>query len=133
MAPEGDEDWRATLEREVLEEACARVDEASLLGFSRGVCIKGHEQGLVLVRALWSAVVTLNPWDPRHEMTHRRLVSAKTVLDYIDVPDGNLPLIERWCHESLVHLAFRHPGRNCCSLLRLQQWEYCNSSGAYRG
>ena len=51
--PEGDEDWRETLEREVLEEACARVERASLLGFGRGRCLSGHEEGLVLVRSLW--------------------------------------------------------------------------------
>ena len=37
--PEEGEDWRATLDREVLEEACASVEEATLLGFARGVCI----------------------------------------------------------------------------------------------
>ena len=50
------EDWRATLEREVLEEACASVEEATLLGFAKGVCAsEGPEEGLVLVRALWHA------------------------------------------------------------------------------
>ncbi len=34
--PEGDEDWRVTLDREVFEEACVRVEDAKLLGFSRG-------------------------------------------------------------------------------------------------
>ena len=58
--PEGDEDWRATLDREVLEEACASVEEATLLGFSKGVCIRGPEEGLVLVRSLWCAVVSLH-------------------------------------------------------------------------
>ena len=57
--PEANEDWRATLDREVMEEACAKVTDASLLGFSRGVCVKGHEEGLVLVRAIWRADVEL--------------------------------------------------------------------------
>lgn len=34
--PEGDESWEETLRREVLEEACAVVTSARLLGFSRG-------------------------------------------------------------------------------------------------
>src|SRR5438105_9980463 len=43
--PEGDEDWRATLDREVLEEACATVTDATLLGYGRGECIKGPDLG----------------------------------------------------------------------------------------
>lgn len=74
--PEGSEDWKQTLCREVREEACANVQTACLLGFSRGHCIVGHEQGLVLVRALWRADVELQPWKPRHEINHRRLISA---------------------------------------------------------
>ena len=35
--PEAGEDWRATRDREVFEEACAVVEEATLLGFSRAV------------------------------------------------------------------------------------------------
>ena len=57
--PEGDEDWRATLDREVLEEACASVEEATLLGFIRSKCVQGPEEGLVLVRSMWRAVVSL--------------------------------------------------------------------------
>ena len=100
--PEGDETWRDTLERELLEEACARVDEASLLGFSRGTCIEGHEEGLVLVRALWRATVTLLPWSPQHEITHRRLVRWSEVLDEISLPFGARPLYERWLDEAAV-------------------------------
>ena len=67
--PEGDEDWRGTLDREVLEEACATVEAAALLGFAKGVCIEGSEQGLALVRSLWCADVSLDPWKPQHETT----------------------------------------------------------------
>src|SRR6266478_3590662 len=35
--PEGDESWEQTLRREMLEEACAVVDDARLLGFCRAV------------------------------------------------------------------------------------------------
>ena len=48
--PEEQESWEQTLRREILEEACARVVRARLLGFSRGVCVEGPEEGLVLVR-----------------------------------------------------------------------------------
>ena len=50
--PEGDESWEQTLRREVLEEACAVVCGARLLGFCRGVCMVGPEQGRALVRSI---------------------------------------------------------------------------------
>jgi ADP-ribose pyrophosphatase YjhB (NUDIX family) len=78
---EADEGWRQTLDREVLEEGCALVEDATLLGFMRGTCIEGHEKGLVLVRAHWRAAVTLAPWEPRYETTHRRLASPEEALD----------------------------------------------------
>jgi ADP-ribose pyrophosphatase YjhB (NUDIX family) len=53
--PEPGEDWADTLRREVAEEACATVNRPRLLGFSRGVCVRGPQAGLVLVRALWRA------------------------------------------------------------------------------
>ena len=81
--PEGDENWRATLEREVLEEACARVDEATLLGFSTGAVVRGPEEGLVLVRALWRAGVSLGEWEPRYETSHRLLVPPSKALAYM--------------------------------------------------
>jgi hypothetical protein len=40
--PEGDESWEQTLRREVLEEACAIVSDARLLGFCRGACLTGE-------------------------------------------------------------------------------------------
>src|SRR5712692_6993647 len=51
--PEKEESWAQTLHREVLEEACAKVVQARLLGFTRGRCGAGPEEGLVLVRSLW--------------------------------------------------------------------------------
>ena len=95
-----DEDWRATLDREVLEEACARVETASLLGFSRGLCTRGREEGLVLVRALWLAWVALDPWEPRHEIKHRLLVPSDEALARIDLPEGQLPIYHRWFDEA---------------------------------
>jgi hypothetical protein len=49
------ENWADTLRREVREEACATVTGCRLLGFSRRVCVRGSQAGLVLVRALWRA------------------------------------------------------------------------------
>jgi ADP-ribose pyrophosphatase YjhB (NUDIX family) len=97
--PEGDEDWRATLDREVHEEACAVVEEATLLGYGRSECIRGHEQGLVLVRSLWRASVRLLDWDPQHEMTDRRLVTPAASLERIKDADV-LPIYRRMLREA---------------------------------
>lgn len=74
--PEGTENWEQTLRREVLEEACAIVTDARLLGFSRGRCIDGSELGLVLVRSIWLAKVRLLEWKPEFEIHFRRVVPA---------------------------------------------------------
>ena len=100
--PEGDENWRATLEREVLEEACARVDEATLLGFSTGAVVRGPEEGLVLVRALWRAGVSLGEWEPRYETSHRLLVPPSKALAYMNPPQDRSPILQRWFHEALA-------------------------------
>jgi len=98
--PEADEDWRATLAREVLEEACAVVRSATLLGYCRSVCLKGEEAGLVLVRALWCADVGLKPWRPQHETTGRMVVHPEEVLGRV----RNIcePIDRRAFHEALV-------------------------------
>jgi ADP-ribose pyrophosphatase YjhB (NUDIX family) len=112
--PEGDEDWRTTLEREVLEEACAQVEEAVLLGFARSVCVRGHEEGLVLVRSLWWAVVSIHQWEPQYEISHRLLVPSDTALAQIlaqdRFPHGLQPIYRRWFHEALNN---RTPGDLC--------------------
>jgi 8-oxo-dGTP pyrophosphatase MutT (NUDIX family) len=78
--PEGSETWEETLRREMLEEACATVLHARLLGFARGECVAGHERGLVLVRSHWRAEVELLPWEPQFEIAHRRLVAPVELL-----------------------------------------------------
>ncbi len=85
--PEGEEDWRETLEREVMEEACARVQQASLLGYGWGRCIRGPEKGLVLVRSFWLATVVLEPWIPSYEMTQRLLTDPRDALDRVLAAD----------------------------------------------
>ena len=69
--PEGDETWEETLRREILEETCCRVTAARLLGYSRGVCVSGHEAGLVLVRSIWRAEVEVLPWVAEFEVAER--------------------------------------------------------------
>ncbi|MQA98568.1 MAG: NUDIX domain-containing protein [Streptosporangiales bacterium] len=98
--PEPGEDWAATMRREVLEEACAEIVTSRLLGFSRGVCVRGHEQGLVLVRSLWRAEVRLLPWAPRFEMSHRRLVPHHAVFSSLAVPPGLAPFYRRLLTEA---------------------------------
>lgn len=87
--PEGDERWVDTLRREVLEEACATVVEARLLGFGRSRCVRGHEAGLVLVRSMWSAKVELAPWAPTFEIPHRRVVPAAEAVDAMALSDDS--------------------------------------------
>lgn len=91
--PECNETWRETLGREVLEEACAAVETATLLGYARSVCLEGHEAGLVLVRALWRAEVTLLEWAPAFEMRFRRLVT----------PEDAIPLVDRGPHPGAIY------------------------------
>jgi 8-oxo-dGTP pyrophosphatase MutT (NUDIX family) len=84
-----------TLRREVAEEACATVTTCRLLGFSRGTCVHGHEQGLVLVRSIWRANVHVHPWRPRFEIAHRRLVPAEAAYHHLHIPTGLRPLYRR--------------------------------------
>ncbi len=98
--PEPGEEPRATLDREMLEEACARVEDATLLGFMRGACIQGPEEGLIIVRSFWRASVSLLKWQPRYEMKHRCLVRPDEGLTRI-TPTGPMSLYERMFHEAL--------------------------------
>ena len=82
-----------TLDREVLEEACAVVESATLLGFIRATCIEGQEEGLALVRSLWCADVSLNPWEPRHETTARLVVPPHEAMS--KVAFGTNPIYRR--------------------------------------
>jgi ADP-ribose pyrophosphatase YjhB (NUDIX family) len=93
--PEPGEGWADTLRREVREEACATVTNCRLLGFSRGVCVRGPQAGLVLVRALWRAEVRPDPWQPRFEIVGRRLVPAAEAFDSIWIEPGFGPLYRR--------------------------------------
>ena len=75
--PEGDESAEETLSREMLEEACADVVGARLLGYARSQCVSGWQQGLVLVRSYWRA----------DEVRHRRMVAAAEARKHVRDPD----------------------------------------------
>ena len=74
--PEGVGTLEETLAREMREEACVEVLEATLLGFARSEAAQGHEQALVLVRSYWLAQVAVGEWEPQFEIAHRRIVPA---------------------------------------------------------
>lgn len=93
--PEADERWEQTLRREILEEACANVGDAKLLGFCRAVCLTGPEAGLVLVRSIWRAEVELMPWEPRFEIAHRRLVPRHKLHSHLWIEQGFEPIYHR--------------------------------------
>ena len=100
--PDGDEDWRATLDREVLEEACAVVEDATLLGFGRMTCVEGRDRGAALVRSLWCADVSLDPWEPRHETTARLAVPPDEALEGVAFGGDHRPIYERWFRDALA-------------------------------
>jgi 8-oxo-dGTP pyrophosphatase MutT (NUDIX family) len=102
--PEGHETWEETLRREMIEEACATVVRASLLGFSRSVCVEGTQVGLVIVRSLWRAEVELAPWKPRFEIPYRRVFAAAEVWDHLARAhtDGSAPILLRALHEAVI-------------------------------
>lgn len=93
--PEAGESWEQTLRREVLEEACAIVVSARLLGFCRAACFSGPEEGLMLVRSIWRADVDLLPWAPRFEIRHRRVVPLRELLPHLWMEVGFEPLYRR--------------------------------------
>ena len=93
--PEGDESWEQTFRREILEETCAAVGDARLLGFCRSVCLTGPEEGLVLVRSVWRAEVELMPWEPRFEIRHRRVIPASELPSHFWMEEGFEPIYHR--------------------------------------
>ncbi|GAB3427680.1 hypothetical protein GCM10027569_69590 [Flindersiella endophytica] len=85
--PEGAETLRQTLDRELREEACVQVLDARLLGYARSHCIRGHEEGLVLVRSYWLADVAIGAWEPEFEIVHRRIFRAADAATCVSDPD----------------------------------------------
>ena len=97
---EGEEDWRATLDREVFEMACSSVEEATLRGFIRIECVHPPQKGLVRVRSLWKATVSVHPWVPQHEITRRLVVPSKEALERVEFGRVLGPIYRRWFHEA---------------------------------
>jgi ADP-ribose pyrophosphatase YjhB (NUDIX family) len=93
--PEGDESWEQTLRREMAEEACAVVLDARLLGFCRAACVTGPEHGRVFVRSIWRAEVELMQWEPRFEISHRRVVPAVELISHLWIEPGFEPIYRR--------------------------------------
>jgi ADP-ribose pyrophosphatase YjhB (NUDIX family) len=101
--PEQGERWADTLRREVAEEACAVVERARLLGFTRGVCVRGPEEGLVLVRSMWRAEVRLERWAPRFEIPYRRLLPANEALRSVVIAEPSVgPIYRRMFAEAAL-------------------------------
>jgi ADP-ribose pyrophosphatase YjhB (NUDIX family) len=100
--PELGESWEDTLRREMMEEACATVTGARLLGFVRSRCLSGDEEGLVLVRSIWRADVTLRPWRPEHEIPFRRVVPARELARHLWMEDGAEPIYSRAAREAAL-------------------------------
>jgi hypothetical protein len=110
------------------------VREARLLGFCRSVCLSGREKGLVLVRSIWRAEVDLMPWEPRFEVTHRRLVHTEELLSNLwgggrlraDLPSGpqrggvDVKVIRRTCLKKRRHRTRLKQGRPAGQALWLQ-------------
>jgi ADP-ribose pyrophosphatase YjhB (NUDIX family) len=110
--PERGESWEDTLRREMLEEACAIVNGARLLGFVRARCLDGPEEGLVLVRSIWRAEVTLLPWRPEFEIPFRRVVPAGELAGCLWMEEGAAPIYSRAAREAALALRrVRPPSR----------------------
>jgi hypothetical protein len=57
----------------------------------------------VLVRSIWRADVTLDPWDPRHEIPFRQVVAAAEVERVLDVARHPFaPIVRRALCEARV-------------------------------
>lgn len=100
--PEPGESWEQTMRREILEEACATVLDAQLLGYCRFLDTDGPEAAVVKVRSMWRAAVRLSSWEPRFEVQHRQVVDAARVVTIVDVPPGVEPIYVRFLHDAGV-------------------------------
>jgi hypothetical protein len=67
-----------------------------------GEIVRGPEKGLRLVRAHWRTVVSIEKWEPHHEISHRLLVPPETALTYINMPQDRLRMVRRWFDEAMA-------------------------------
>ena len=70
--PEEGETIQEALRREVREEACALVERCVYLGTQR---VDDPAEAAPYFQTRWWAQVTLQPFEPKHEMTARRLIA----------------------------------------------------------
>jgi hypothetical protein len=56
----------------------------------------------VLVRSIWRAEVDLMRWEPRFEVTHRRLVHTAELLSNLWVEEGFEPIYRRALKEAAL-------------------------------
>ncbi len=84
----------------MLEEACAVVLDAKLLGFSRARCLSGPENGFVLVRSIWRATVELLEWKPDFEIGFRKVLRRQDLLGELWMEPGFEPLYARGLAEA---------------------------------
>jgi ADP-ribose pyrophosphatase YjhB (NUDIX family) len=75
------------LVREVAEEACARVVACQYLASQHVADPRNPRGATSYYQTRWWARVTVDPWQPQHEMTHRRLVTAELVLSTLFWPE----------------------------------------------
>jgi hypothetical protein len=94
------ETWRETLDREMEEEACGGVLQARLIGWGRGECLSGEEEGLVIVRSNWAVTLELFKWWPRFEIAHRKLVLPSQAYDQLTMEPGMEPIYRRQLKEA---------------------------------
>ena len=96
---EAGESLRETLERELREEACARVVDAELFGYLRAA--RRGPDGVTDIHygSRWWARVELDQWAPEWEMAERRLVPYTDVLGELHA--WRFPVNERWITEAI--------------------------------
>jgi ADP-ribose pyrophosphatase YjhB (NUDIX family) len=80
----------AALVREVAEEACATVDACRYLACQHIADPHNPDGAASYYQTRWWARVTLQPWQPRHEMTGRRLVPPDQVLATLCWPEKTI-------------------------------------------
>jgi GrpB-like predicted nucleotidyltransferase (UPF0157 family)/8-oxo-dGTP pyrophosphatase MutT (NUDIX family) len=88
---EGNEMVLEALAREVREEACAELLGAELLGHQVGVEVSAEGPSALWAQAKLLATVRLDPFEPKHEITHRRAVPL----------EGLIPALRDWTPMSL--------------------------------